>query len=215
MKTCIALSAAAHLAVLFGAVSAHRIAHSTASAAATGDVMLVNLRAFPEGDRPPQSAENRHAAAAAEKGGNGNPTGEAGGIAATVKGAGDALPAGSPRREFQVGDFARMAFIREMTAKTMMYRRSAPKEFEGILRSTVPPAALRGDGVATVLIGIRPSGAPGSVDIRSESAALKSALGAVPWEAAPLPGRYRIPCSAVKVNVSVTGERLAVGVEIL
>jgi len=124
---------------------------------------------------------------------------------------GDA-PAG---RTVRNEEFARLARIREMTAKTAMYYRSAPKGFEGILRSAMAPGALRVDGSAIVSIDLLTSGEPGEVDIRSDSPALLSALKGVRWERAPLPARYRIPCSRIRVNVSVAGERLAVGVEIL
>ncbi|MEW6719779.1 MAG: hypothetical protein AB1346_04940 [Thermodesulfobacteriota bacterium] len=112
-------------------------------------------------------------------------------------------------------DFARMARMREAMAKTSSYCRSAPKGFEGVLRSALPSAALAEGGSAIVDIGILPSGEAGGIEIASESPALLAALRGVPWESAPLPARYRIQCSRVRVSVTIAGERMKVGVLVL
>jgi hypothetical protein len=124
---------------------------------------------------------------------------------------GKTVPAAIIRNE----EFDRMAYVREMSAKTMSYYRAAPKGFEGVLRSALPSDALREGGNATVSIELSTSGEPGDVDIRSDSPALLSALRQVRWETAPLPSRFRIPCRKVELRVSVAGERLAVEVKVL
>jgi hypothetical protein len=165
-----------------------------------------------DGDAPPPAApeaETRDASA-------GTPEENVASSAAIETGESGGVPAaGVPARVVRNEEFARMAYIGEMTAKTASYYRSAPKGFEGILRSSLAPGALREGGSATVSIGLSSSGELGDVEIRSESPALLSALRRVPWETAPLPTLYRIPCSKVELNVSVTGKRLAVGVRIL
>ncbi|MBE0604022.1 MAG: hypothetical protein IH611_10430 [Deltaproteobacteria bacterium] len=97
----------------------------------------------------------------------------------------------------------------------MSYYRSAPKEFEGILRSALPSNAFHEGENATVSIELSPEGYTSGVDIRSDSPALLSALREVRWETSPLPARHRIPCKKLELNVSVIGRRLTVGMKVL
>ncbi len=222
LKTSLLLSLAAHFAAAAWAVPAHRFPVSGNAFSDRYGVMTIDLNSPPRRtpaarETPPADAEvpdvqeeARVVRPAREESPLPLPEDKEHG-GATEKGNEDA-PAG---RTVRNEEFARLARIREMTAKTAMYYRSAPKGFEGILRSAMAPEALRVDGSATVSIDLLASGAPGEVDIRTDSSALLSALKRVRWEGAPLPAHYRIPCSKIRVNVSVAGERLAVGVEIL
>lgn len=112
-------------------------------------------------------------------------------------------------------DFARMTWIRGVTARTLTYQRNAPKGFEGMVRSALSLHPSSAEGIAKISLRFDPSGTVRGVDIRSDSAELKTALGRVGWEEGPLPSRYRIPCSGLNVNVTVAGPNLSVGVEIL
>lgn len=211
MKTSLLLSLAAHFAVLAWAAPAHRNPIPEGTFPDRFDAMMIDLDSLP----PAAAAARENPPVDARE-----PEGKADGVVVESAREEDPGPqpgdGGAPAgRAIPNEEFARMARVREMIAKTTMYYRSAPKGFEGVLRSAMPPGALREDGSAVVSIGLRSSGELGEVDIRSDSPALLTALRRVPWEAAPLPGRYRIPCSRIKVNVSVAGERLAVGVEIL
>jgi hypothetical protein len=112
-------------------------------------------------------------------------------------------------------DFARMAWVQQVVANTLKYQRTAPKGFEGMVRSALSGHPSSVEGKAKVSFTFDRSGTVSGVDIRSDSPELKSALGRVGWEEGPLPPRYRIPCSGLDVNVTVAGPALTVGVEIL
>ncbi len=237
MKTWIPLSLALHLAVLAWAAPARRPQIAVDASLPRWDAMMVDLPApagtvsaaarelLPLRTTPPVKEEEPGEASTPDPKAvlpppreagprdvaEGMPEGNAAAAGGTEAGAASGVPARIVRNE----EFARMSYVREMIAKTASYCRSAPKGFEGILRSALPPGALRENGSATVSIGLSPSGGLGDVDVRSDSPALLSALRLVPWESAPLPSRYRIPCAKVELNVSVTGERLSVGVKIL
>jgi hypothetical protein len=112
-------------------------------------------------------------------------------------------------------DSARMAWIRDVFARTLTYQRNAPKGFEAMVRSALSLHPSSAEGSAKISFRFDPSGTVNGVDIRSDSPELKTALGRVGWEAGPLPTRYQIPCSGLNVNVTVTGPNLSVGIEIL
>jgi len=112
-------------------------------------------------------------------------------------------------------DFARLAWIQEVVAKTLTYQRTAPKGFEGMVRSVLSLHPSSAEGSAKISLRFDPSGTVRGVDIRSDSPELKMALSRVGWEEGPLPARYHIPCSGLNVNVTVTGPKLTVGIEIL
>jgi hypothetical protein len=222
LKTCLVLSLAAHLAVLGWAASAHRPPVPAGPSPEQADAVTVDLHACPphpvasKGYSPVTQPTGMEEEAEPANTARMQDRQESRSVAEASPfwKPGDARPHDYAGRILGGEEFARMARIREMTAKATLYFRSAPKEFEGVLRSAMPPGGLREDGTATVSIAILPDGAPGRIDVRSDSPALKSALEAVPWGNAPLPARYRLPCSRVKVTVSVAGERLRVGVEI-
>lgn len=127
---------------------------------------------------------------------------------------GDPGGTATPGKRLNV-DFARMAWIRGVFARTLTYQRNAPKGFEGMVRSALPPHPPSADGSAKVSLRFDRSGTVSGVDIRSDSPELKTALGRVGWKDGPLPTRYQIPCSGLNVNVTVAGPKLIVGVEIL
>lgn len=112
-------------------------------------------------------------------------------------------------------DFARMAWIRGVTARTLTYQRNAPKGFEGLVRSALSLHPSSAEGIAKISLRFDPSGTVSGVEIRSDSPELKTALGRVGWEAGPLPSRYQIPCSGVDVTITIAGERLSVGIRII
>lgn len=127
---------------------------------------------------------------------------------------GDPAGTAAPGKRLNV-DFARMAWIRGVFARTLTYQRNAPKGFEGMVRSALPPHPSSADGKAKVSLKFDRSGTVSGVDIRSDSPGLKTALARVGWKEGPLPTRYQIPCSGLNVNVTVAGPKLIVGVEIL
>lgn len=137
-------------------------------------------------------------------------------IASPKPGSPEGDPGGNtvPGKRLNV-DFDRMAWIQGVHARTLTYQRNAPKGFEGMVRSALSLHPASAEGSAKISLRFDPSGTVRGVDIRSDSPELKTALGRVGWEAGPLPARYDIPCSGLNVNVTVTGPKLSVGVEIL
>ncbi|MBP2675427.1 MAG: hypothetical protein H6Q84_2267 [Deltaproteobacteria bacterium] len=223
LRTWLTLSLALHLAVLAFAAPGRRLPAPAGDPAARWDAMTVDLpagratppaaaRAVSPAPAMPPFKEEPVAAEDVPRDAPVPPPRETERPdAAGGRMEGKTVPATIVRNE----DFDRMAYIREMSVKTMSYYRIASKGFEGVLRSALPPEALREDGNATVSIGLSASGGPGDVDIRSDSPALLSALRQVRWETSPLPSRYRIPCRKVELRVSVAGERLAVEVKFM
>lgn len=216
LKTWITLSLAFHLAVLAWAAPCRKDPARTGATAVRWNAVTVDLPS-PAGARPaasraippvPEAVPPPPAGDIVAAGGTG-PCPEEG--VPEESGPAEIVPVRIVRNE----DFARMAYIREMSAKTMSYYRSAPKEFEEILRSALPSDAFHEGGNATVSIELSPTGYMSGVDIRSDSPALLSALREVRWEMSPLPARHRIPCKKVELNVSVIGKRLAVGMKVL
>ena len=127
---------------------------------------------------------------------------------------GDTGGTAAPGKRLNI-DYARMAWIRNIFARTLKYQRNAPKGFEGMVRSELSRHPSIEEGSAKVTLRFDPSGTVSGVDIRSDSPELKTALGGVGWEAGPLPPRYQIPCSGLNVNITVAGPNLTVGVEII
>jgi hypothetical protein len=111
-------------------------------------------------------------------------------------------------------DAARSAWVQQVIAKTLRYQRNAPRGFEDMVRAALAANPVEAGGTAKVSFRTDPSGSVGIV-ILSDSPELKSALDRVGWDAAPLPSRYQIPFSGVDVTISIAGERLSVGIEIL
>ena len=111
-------------------------------------------------------------------------------------------------------DFARMAWVQQVVAKTLKYQRNAPRGFEEIVRAALAANPVAAGGTAKVSFRTDPSGSVGIV-ILSDSPELKTALDRAGWDTAPLPSSYQIPCSGVDVRISIAGERLSVGIEIL
>lgn len=217
MRKYILLSLAFHLSVLAWAPLARKAPAASIRPPASWQAVLVDLpapaprRAAPPATVSPAGESRVDAAETADRT-------EETSAPAPIDGEREvsAAPSASvPIRIVGNEDFARMELMREMIAKTMSYYRSAPKGFEGILRSTLPSGAMAEGGSAIVDIGILPSGEPGAVEIDSESPALLAALRAVPWKSAPLPSRYRIQCSRVRVSVTIARERMKVGVLVL
>jgi len=137
-------------------------------------------------------------------------------VPSPVPGSPEGEPGGSAASGMRLNiDFARMAWVRGVTARTYAYQRNAPKGFEGMVRSALSLHPSSAEGIAKISLRFDPAGTVRGVDIRSDSTELKTALGRVGWEAGPLPARYRIPCSGLNVNVTVAGPNLSVGVEIL
>ena len=218
LKTWITLSLAFHLAVLAWAAPGRLLPIPGGAPLARWDAVMVELPSLTK--PPPLSGKETVKEVTGKEVSDEEVSDEevSGKIAALPREA--ALPApgeaaSAPIRIVRNEEFARMSYIREMSAKTINYYRSAPKEFEGILRSAVPSSALQEEGSATVSIELSPAGYIGNVDIRSGLPALLAALQAVRWETAPLPTRYKIPCNKVELDISVTGKRLAVGMKIL
>ena len=221
LKTWITLSLALHLAVLAWAAPGRKDPIPAGAAAVRWNAVMVDLPS-PAGALPAVSREIPPAPEAVPP----PPVDDTVAAAGTGPGPEGSVPEGSvpeesgpaeivPVRIVRNEEFARMAYIREMSSKTMSYHRSAPKEFEEILRSALPSDAFHEGENATVSIELSPAGYITGVDIRSDSPALLSALRGVRWETSPLPVRHRIPCNKVELNVSVNGKRLAVGMKVL
>ena len=112
-------------------------------------------------------------------------------------------------------DLSRIAWIQGVLERSSRYQRNAPKGFEGMVRSALSRHPASAEGTARISMKFDTAGTVSGVDIRSDSPELKTVLARVGWEAGPLPSRYRIPCSGLNVNVTVTGPNLFVGVELL
>ena len=215
LRTWITLSLALHLAVLAWAAPGRKAPVRAGGQAAPWNAMMVDLPssagALPAASREiPHVPETFPPPPTGDAAAGGTGPGREEGVT-EESGPAEIVPVRIVRNE----DFTRMAYIREMSAKTMSYYRSAPKEFEEILRSALPSDAFHEGENATVSIEVSPEGYMRNVDIRSDSPALLSALREVRWEMSPLPARHRIPCKKVELNVSVIGKRLAVGMKVL
>jgi len=97
----------------------------------------------------------------------------------------------------------------------MHYYRSAPREFERILRSSLPHGVFRNGESAVVSLELSDPGHLGGVDVRSDSPALLSALRSVRWDAAPLPTLPGMSCKIIYLNVHIIGGRPSVGMKVL
>lgn len=111
-------------------------------------------------------------------------------------------------------DLARLVWVQQVVVKTLQYQRNAPKGFKEMVRAALATHPVVAGGTAKISFRTDPSGSVGVV-ILSDSPELKTALDRVGWDTAPLPSRYQIPCSGVDVTISIAGERLSVGIEIL
>lgn len=120
---------------------------------------------------------------------------------------------GVPGKQLNM-DLARLVWVQQVVVKTLKYQRNAPKGFEEIVRAALATHPVVAGGTAKISFRTDPSGSVGVV-ILSDSPELKTALDRVGWDTAPLPSRYQIPCSGVDVTISIAGERLSVGIEIL
>jgi hypothetical protein len=204
MRTGLLLSVAVHVAVLgWAAFDARR--RVPERAARPGDeVVAVDLASW-RAERPATAAlaPPRELPAAADT------------ASAARRAVAGATEPGRPTRTLRTEAFARLTRITEITANAAQYCRTAPREFEKMIRAAGPPGGFPGAAKATVLIPVGPSGAVGPAQIQAEPGVLGSALGAVRWEGSPLPTARRIPCSGVRVRVAVVGRGLRVAVEIL
>ncbi len=209
LQTSLLLSMIVHLGffVLAGSWTRHTLVDG-GRASSVGSVMMVEWVDSPRpAASPPAAASPEESSSTSEAGTSDVPSPDPG------------SPAGEPGGDAVSGtrlniDFARMAWIRGVTARTLTYQRNAPKGFEGMVRSALSlhPSA---EGIAKISLSFDPSGTVLGVDIRSDSPELKTALGRVGWQTGPLPTRHQIPCSGLNVNVTVAGPNLSVGVEIL
>jgi len=216
MKTCIAVSLAAHLGIFAwaGSVGRPTVIEGGRTPATCGVVMaeLVpppepatappKVEPFP--DPSPTDAGEPPAPAAAE-------------IVPAAKNAPASAnaPSGNGISGKRLNmDFAREAWLRQVVVRTLNYQRNAPKGFERMVRAALALHPGIAGGTAKISLRNDPSGSVGVV-ILSNSPELKSALGQVEWEDGPLPARYQIPCAGLNVNVTVAGSNLSVGVEIL
>jgi hypothetical protein len=210
IQTSLLLSMIVHLGLfaLAGSWTRHTLVDGGRFPAA-GSVMMVEWVDSPEpAPAPPPAASQEESLSIEEVG--------AVEAASPKPGSPEGVPGGdaAPGKRLNI-DFARMAWIREVFARTLTYQRNAPKGFEGMVRSVLSLHPSSAEGSAKISLRFDPSGTVSGVDIRSDSPELKTALSRVGWEAGPLPARYRIPCTGLNVNITVTGPNLSVGVELL
>ena len=210
LQTCLLLSMIVHLGLfaLAGSWTRHTLVDGGMPPSA-GSVMMVEWVDSPDpAPAPPPAASPEESSSVEEVA-----TFE---TASPKPGSTEGVPGGNaaPGKRLNI-DFARMAWVREVFARTLTYQRNAPKGFEGMVRSVLSLHPSSAEGNAKISFTFDPSGTVRGVDIRSDSPELKTALSRVGWEAGPLPALYQIPCSGLNVNITVAGPNLSVGVEIL
>ena len=224
IQTCLLLSMIVHLGLfaLAGSWTRHTLVDG-GSLPSAGSVMMVEWADSPAPAPSPSSSASPEEFSSAPKefsSGTEGPSSvkEAGTseVAPPKPGSPEGDPGGNaaPGKRLNI-DFARMAWVREVFARTLTYQRNAPKGFEGMVRSVLSLHPSSAEGSAKISFAFDPSGTVRGVDIRSDSPELKTALSRVGWEAGPLPALYQIPCSGLNVNITVAGPNLSVGVEIL
>lgn len=230
MRTCLLLSAAAHLAVLVWTGSERTQAFDDRGVTlSTANVMMTEWidaskdvrEAVPEAVPEPAPASRAMEASVetppsteAEEPERARPE------PALPVPSRPAASGGGPDGEIVPGkrlnmDLSRIAWVQGVMERSSRYQRNAPKGFEGMVRSALSQHPSNAEGSARISMKFDPSGTVKGVDIRSDSPELKTALARVGWEAGPLPSRYRIPCSGLNVNVTVTGSNLFVGIELI
>ena len=192
LQTCLLLSMIVHLGLfaLAGSWTRHTLVDGGMPPSA-GSVMMVEWVDSPEpAPAPPPAASpeessTRNSPEGRTLIGKGAGTSE---VASPKPGSPEGVPGGNaaPGKRLNI-DFARMAWVREVFARTLTYQRNAPKGFEGMVRSVLSLHPSSAEGSAKISFAFDPSGTVRGVDIRSDSPELKTALSRVGWEAGPLP----------------------------